>query len=361
MKTRRKDAGITVAVLGAGSWGTTLAILLDGNGCSVRLWEYFPQLAETIRRERENRLFLPGIPVPRSVSITSDIDEALEGAARIVFVTPSHTVRGVARIVRSSAAFDRRAIIINAAKGLEERTLCRMSEVLAQELPTPKRRIVGLLGPSHAEEVSVHMPTSVVVAGSDPEVLKEIQGCFMNEYFRVYTNTDLVGVELGVSLKNTIAIAAGICDGLGFGDNTKAALITRGLAEIKRLACRMGGKEETLSGLAGVGDLVVTCMSRHSRNRHVGEEIGLGKRLPQILSEMVMVAEGVKTTKAAVKLAARVGVELPIAEQVHRVLFRGKDPRRAIKDLMIRRANTEMERYRTEEGDRRPLKRMRGK
>jgi glycerol-3-phosphate dehydrogenase (NAD(P)+) len=342
MKEKKHSTGVRAAVLGAGSWGTTLAILLDEKGHEVRLWEYFPDLAATIRRDRENRRFLPGIPVPRSIHITSDMDEALDGATRIVFVTPSHTMRGVARIARSSSAFDRHAVAINAAKGLEEKTLCRMSEVLCQELPTPKRRIVGLLGPSHAEEVSRRMPTSIVVAGTDGDILREIQSFFMTETFRVYTNTDLVGVELGVSLKNTIAIAAGICDGLGFGDNTKAALITRGLAEMKRLACRMGGKEETLSGLAGVGDLIVTCMSRHSRNRHVGEEIGRGKKLPRILSEMVMVAEGVKTTKAAVKLASRVGVELPIAEQVYRVLFRGKDPRRAIKDLMIRKAKKEM-------------------
>jgi glycerol-3-phosphate dehydrogenase (NAD(P)+) len=333
---------ICTAVLGAGSWGTTLAILLDEKGHKVRLWEYFPDLADAIRRDGENRRFLPGIPVPGSIRITSVMDEALDGATRIVFVTPSHTIRGVARIARSSSSFDKRAIIINAAKGLEERTLCRMSEVLSQELPTPKRRIVGLLGPSHAEEVSRRMPTSVVVTGIDPEVLKEIQGLFMNEYFRVYTNTDIVGVELGVSLKNTIAIAAGICDGLGFGDNTKAALITRGLAEMKRLACKMGGREETLSGLAGVGDLIVTCMSRHSRNRHVGEEIGRGRKLAEVLAGMVMVAEGVKTTRAAVKLASRAGTELPIAEQVHRVLFRGKDPRRAIRDLMIRKAKKEM-------------------
>jgi glycerol-3-phosphate dehydrogenase (NAD(P)+) len=342
MKEKQNRTGVRTAVLGAGSWGTTLAILLDEKGHDVRLWEYFPDLAESIRHDRENRRFLPGIPVPRSIRITSDMDEALDGATRIVFVTPSHTMRSVARIARSSRAFDKRAVAINAAKGLEERTLCRMSEVLRQELPTPERRIVGILGPSHAEEVSRRMPTSVVVAGTDPEILREIQAFFMTEYFRVYTNTDLVGVELGVSLKNTIAIAAGICDGLGFGDNTKAALITRGLAEMRRLACRMGGKEKTLSGLAGVGDLIVTCMSRHSRNRHVGEEIGRGKKLSRILSEMVMVAEGVKTTKAAVKLASRVGIELPIAEQVHRVLFRGKDPRKAIKDLMIRKAKKEM-------------------
>lgn len=342
MKTKRTHTGIRTAVLGAGSWGTTLAILLHEKGHDVTLWEYFPELAAAIERDRENVRFLPGIHVPKSIRITSDMHQALEGATRIVFVTPSHTMRTVARAACACRTFDRKAIVINAAKGLEERSLCRMSEVLGQELPTAKRRIVGLLGPSHAEEVSRRMPTSIVVAGTDMATLEEIQGFFMNEYFRVYTNTDLVGIELGVSLKNTIAIAAGICDGLGFGDNTKAALITRGLSEMKRLACRMGGKEETLSGLAGVGDLIVTCMSRHSRNRHVGEEIGRGKKLPQILREMVMVAEGVKTTKAAVKLASRVDVEMPIAEQVHRVLFRGKDPRRAIKDLMIRKAKREM-------------------
>ena len=340
-KTRRRS-GLRAAVLGAGSWGTTLAVLLDENGHDVALWEYFPALAASVRRDGENRRFLPGVRVPSTIRITSDLASALDGAARVVFVTPSHTIRAVARAAAASGSFDRRAIVINAAKGLEQKTLCRMSEVLAQELPTPKRRIVGLLGPSHAEEVSRRIPTAITVAGTDQEILREIQRFFMTDYFRVYTNTDLVGVELGVSLKNTIAIAAGICDGLGFGDNTKAALITRGLAEMKRLACRMGGKEETLSGLAGVGDLIVTCMSRHSRNRHVGEEIGRGKKLPQVLAEMIMVAEGVNTTKAAVQLAARVGVELPIAEQVHRVLFRGKDPRRAMKDLMIRKAKKEM-------------------
>jgi glycerol-3-phosphate dehydrogenase (NAD(P)+) len=233
-------------------------------------------------------------------------------------------------------------LVINASKGLEEKTLCRMSEVLGQELPQTRGRIVGLLGPSHAEEVSRKMPTSVVVAGSNTDILKRIQKIFMNEYFRVYTNTDLTGVELGVSLKNTIAIAAGICDGLGYGDNTKAALLTRGLAEIKRLVSRLGGREETLSGLAGVGDLIVTCMSRHSRNRYVGEQIGRGKSLQEVLDGMVMVAEGVKTTKAAVALSRRAGVELPIAEQVYRVLFHGKDPTRAIRDLMVRKAKREM-------------------
>ena len=201
---------------------------------------------------------------------------------------------------------------------------------------------MGLLGPSHAEEVSRKMPTSIVVAGPNQKVLERVQSICMTEYFRVYTNVDLVGVELGVSLKNTIAIASGICDGLGFGDNTKAALITRGLAEMKRLARKMGSRDETLSGLAGVGDLIATCMSRHSRNRHVGEQIGKGKKLDEVLGEMVMVAEGVKTTRAAVRLAKRVSVELPIAEQVYKVLFYNKDPRKAIRDLMVRKAKREM-------------------
>ena len=331
-----------IAVLGAGSWGTTLALLLDDKGYRVVMWEIFPELSEALLRDRENRRFLPGVALPDTLTITSDIDRALEGSSHVVFVTPSHTVRSVARLIRKSPAFNSGMNIINASKGLEEKTLCRMSEVLRDELPQQKGRIVGLLGPSHAEEVSRRMPTSIVVAGPDLGVLESIQNLFMTEYFRVYTNTDLIGVELGVSLKNTIAIASGICDGLGFGDNTKAALITRGLAETKRLACRMGAKEETLSGLAGVGDLIVTCMSRHSRNRYVGEEIGKGKHLKEVLEKMVMVAEGVKTTKAAVKLASNVRVELPIAEQVYKVLFHRKNPKKAIRDLMVRKAKKEM-------------------
>jgi glycerol-3-phosphate dehydrogenase (NAD(P)+) len=337
-----KQENHVIAVLGAGSWGTTLAVLLHEKGHEIKLWEYFPDLAAALVRNRENKRFLPGIRLPRRMLISSSIDEALEGASHILFATPSHTVRSVARLVAGSPSFERNSTIINAAKGLEEKTLCRMSEVLGQELPQPKGRIVGLLGPSHAEEVSRRMPTSIVVAGPNQKVLERVQGIFMTENFRVYTNTDIVGVELGVSLKNTIAIAAGICDGLGFGDNTKAALITRGLAEMKRLAKRMGAREETLSGLAGIGDLITTCMSRHSRNRHVGEQIGRGKKLRDVLSRMIMVAEGVKTTRAAVELADRVSVELPIAEQVHKVLFRNKNPRKAIRDLMVRKAKREM-------------------
>lgn len=340
MAKKRKSKRI--AVLGAGSWGTTLALLLNDNGHEIVLWEYFSDLAEKISRERENRKYLPGVKIPPSVTVTSDLDRALADSSHVLFVTPSHTVRHVAAMVSSAASFRKSFVIVNASKGLEEKTLCRMSEVLGQELPQTKGRIVGLLGPSHAEEVSRKMPTSIVVAGPNLEILEKTQKIFMNEYFRVYTNTDLIGVELGVSLKNTIAIAAGICDGLGFGDNTKAALLTRGLAEIKRLVSKLGGREETLSGLAGVGDLIVTCMSRHSRNRYVGEQIGKGKSIQEVLAGMVMVAEGVKTTRAAVALSRRSDVELPIAEQVYRVLFYRKDPRKAIRDLMVRKAKKEM-------------------
>ncbi len=342
MKRKLAKSKVHLTVLGAGSWGTTLALLLDGKGYRTVLWEYYRELADRLDADRENRRFLPDVPIPPSIRITSVLEDALATATHLIFATPSHTIRNVARLVASSKSFNDRAVIINVSKGLEEKTLCRMSEVLGQELPQAPEMIVGLLGPSHAEEVSRRMPTSIVVAGSDQAVLEEIQHIFMTDYFRVYTNTDLIGVELGVSLKNTIAIASGICDGLGFGDNTKAALITRGLAETKRLSCRLGAREETLSGLAGVGDLIVTCMSRHSRNRFVGEQIGNGRKLRDILAEMVMVAEGVKTTKAAVKLASKAGVELPIAEQVYKVLFHGKNPRKAIRDLMVRKAKKEM-------------------
>jgi glycerol-3-phosphate dehydrogenase (NAD(P)+) len=331
-----------VAVIGAGSWGTTLALLLAGKGFGVNLWEFFPEQAHDLIKYRENRKFLPGVNIPDNVLITSNLEVALDGSSHILFVTPSHTMRKIAGKVAATPGFHKKMVAINASKGLEEKTLCRMSEVLTQELGLPARRIVGLLGPSHAEEVSRKMPTSIVVAGPDIKILKEIQDLFLTDYFRVYTNKDLVGVELGVSLKNTIAIAAGICDGLGFGDNTKAALLTRGLAETKRLACKLGARDDTLSGLAGVGDMIVTCMSRHSRNRYVGEEIGKGRTLTDILDEMVMVAEGVKTTRAAIMLSKRVNVELPITEQVHKVLFRRKDPRKAIRDLMVRKARNEM-------------------
>jgi glycerol-3-phosphate dehydrogenase (NAD(P)+) len=325
-----------VAVLGAGSWGTTLAIVLSENDHDVALWEFDAALAGELERTRENRKFLPGVAIPEGIAITNDISASLRDARLVVFVVPSHATRATARNARESGRLNSEAVVVCATKGLEEGTLSRMSEVLRDELRIAQGRIVCLLGPSHAEEVSRRVPTSIVGAGVHPAACRTVQDAFVRPYFRVYTNDDVVGVELATSLKNSIAIAAGILDGLGGGDNTKAALVTRGLAEITRLGIAMGASAETFSGLAGVGDLVVTCLSRHSRNRYLGEAIGRGETLEQALSGMVMVAEGVRTTRAAVELGKRYDVELPIIEMVHRVLFEGHDPKEALATLMMR-------------------------
>lgn len=347
-----KDA-LKIAVLGAGSWGTTLGIVLCENGHDVTLWEYLPEQAEALRRDGENKTFLPGVPIPERIGITSDIAEAVAGAALLLFVVPTHTMRGVAQAVAAVEGLDGDAVVVGASKGLEEGTLLRMSEVLGETLKLPAERVLALMGPSHAEEVSQRIPTSVVIAGIDEEVAHRVQHVFSRPYFRVYTNSDVVGVELGVALKNCIAIAAGILDGLGYGDNTKAALVTRGLAEIARLGVAMGAAQETFSGLAGVGDLVVTCLSRHSRNRHVGEQIGKGKTLQETLDGMVMVAEGVRTTRAAVEMGRKNGVELPIIEMVHEVLFEDRDPREAVDALMTRPLRQEMPDETSTDSDRR--------
>jgi glycerol-3-phosphate dehydrogenase (NAD(P)+) len=331
-----------ICVLGAGSWGTTLAIVLSENGHAVTLWEYLPDQARLLAVDGENKLFLPGVPIPSDIVITSDLNHAVGGAALVLFVVPTHTMRAVATRVTESGLLGDDVIVVGASKGLEEKTLMRMSEVHNDTMPVAPERILALMGPSHAEEVSRRIPTSVVIAGSDESVATRVQHVFSRPYFRVYTNADVVGVEIGVSLKNCIAIAAGILDGLGYGDNTKAALVTRGLAEIARLGVAMGAQQETFSGLAGVGDLVVTCLSRHSRNRHVGEEIGRGKTLQAVLDGMVMVAEGVRTTRAAVEMGRKHAVELPIIEMVHEVLFDNRDPREAVDALMTRPLRQEM-------------------
>lgn len=323
------------AVLGAGSWGTTLGLVLHDNGHDVALWEFDPEQVEAIRRDGENRKFLPGVSVPPDVAITGDLEAALEGRDAVVFAVPSHAVREVARAAAPSIPRER--LVVNVAKGIENETLARMSEVLSEELGRPLARLTAsLVGPSHAEEVSKRLPTTIVAAALEEETAVAARDLFMTDYLRVYTNTDLVGVELGVSLKNVIAIAAGICDGLGYGDNTKGALITRGLAEITRLGVAMGGSPSTFAGLSGMGDLITTCISRHSRNRYVGEQIASGRTLKQVLESMVMVAEGVRTTRSAVALGERHGVEMPITEQMHRVLFEDRGPREAIAELMVR-------------------------
>jgi glycerol-3-phosphate dehydrogenase (NAD(P)+) len=329
-----------IAVLGAGSWGTTLGLVLHDNGHEVVLWEFDPEQAEALRRDRENRKFLPGIPVPGAIAVTNDIAGAARAADAVIVVVPSHAVRDTARAARGSVSDV--ALVVNASKGIENETLERMSEVLSTELGRPgARRIASLVGPSHAEEVSRKLPTTIVAAAFDEATAVAVRDLFMTEYLRVYTNTDLVGVELGVSLKNVIAIAAGICDGLGYGDNTKGALITRGLAEMTRLGVAMGGRPSTFAGLSGMGDLITTCISKHSRNRHVGEKIAEGLTLAQVLESMVMVAEGVRTTRSAAELASRHGIEMPITEQMNAVLFHDKDPKQAIAELMVREPKPE--------------------
>jgi glycerol-3-phosphate dehydrogenase (NAD(P)+) len=287
-----------IAVLGAGSWGTTLAVLLSHNSHAVSLWSYRENHTETIRLKRENPSFLPGIHIPEPIEATSDLLGAVMDKEMIVAAVPSQYVRHVVTGLRERIPAD--TILVNVAKGIENGTLMTMSEMLHETLPVlPRANIATLSGPSHAEEVSRKVPTTVVVASAALATAKLVQQVFLTPYFRVYASTDLRGVELGGALKNVIAIAAGIVDGAGLGDNTKAALMTRGIAEITRLGCALGADERTFAGLSGIGDLMVTCMSHHSRNRHVGVEIGKGRKLQEILADMVMVAEGVATTQSA--------------------------------------------------------------
>ncbi len=330
-----------ITVLGAGSWGIAVSVLLNGIGHRVKLWEFDPEEAERLSSRRELKEKLPGIVIPHRVEITNRLDAAISRADILALALPSHTVRGVARKLARYELGN--PILVNLAKGIENKTLMRMSEVLKQELPVRlHERITTLSGPSHAEEVARKIPTTVVVAGFKEEIARRVQRAFMTPHFRVYTNSDLVGVELGGSLKNVIAIASGICDGMGLGDNSKGALLSRGLAEIIRLGEKLGAKRETFSGLSGLGDLVTTCMSRFSRNRFVGEQIGQGKSLARVQARMSMVAEGVKTTRSAYQLSLGHEVEMPITRQVYRVLFHGKKPKRAMMELMTRDPKSEI-------------------
>jgi len=329
-----------VTVLGGGSWGTALAVLLKSKGHAVTIWELYPERARALRQDRENKQMLPGIKIPEAIEITSDMKSAVGAGDFLVFVVPSHGLRSSAREAAPYLGSEETVVI--ATKGIEEETLKRMSEVVGEETGIAPERISVLVGPSHAEEVSRGLPTTVVSASSDPGTAEKVQEVFITPTFRVYTNTDVIGVETGVSLKNVIAIAAGMCDGLGYGDNTKGALLTRGLAEMTRLGVAMGAKQETFSGLAGLGDLVTTCISRHSRNRYVGEEIGKGRTLKEVLSGMVMVAEGVRTTRSAIGLADKLNVEMPIARQVYEILYNDKPAKEAIRDLMERSPKPEI-------------------
>jgi glycerol-3-phosphate dehydrogenase (NAD(P)+) len=330
-----------IGVLGAGSWGTTLAILLSENNHDVSLWTYSEDQAQVIRKTRLNAEFLPEIVVPPQVEILTDIEKAVFRKELVVAAVPSQFLRSVAKQVER---FDfTNTIFVNVAKGIENVTLLTMSDVLLDVLVKAKKEnVCTLSGPSFAEEVSRKIPTAIVAACASSRTAKAVQSVFATPYFRVYVNEDLRGVELGGSLKNVIAVGAGISDGAGFGDNTKAAIMTRGIVEITRLGVAMGADRRTFAGLSGVGDLIVTCMSRHSRNRYVGEQIGKGRKLSHILKEMVMVAEGVQTTESTRDLAQRYGIEMPITNEVHNALFEGKDPHKATQDLMTRDAKEEV-------------------
>ncbi|MEN3037913.1 MAG: NAD(P)H-dependent glycerol-3-phosphate dehydrogenase [Candidatus Kryptonium sp.] len=328
-----------VSVIGAGSWGTTLSLLLYDNGHNVKLWFRRSDYLEKVKSNRENFLYLPGIKIPDEILLTSDLNEAVDETEIIVLAIPTQHLREILSGEEFKKCKDK--IVVNVAKGVENKTLMRISEILFDVLKIAENYCI-LSGPSHAEEVSRKMPTAVVVASSSKDVAKLVQSVFMNQYFRVYTTDDVIGVELGGALKNIIAIATGIADGIGFGDNTKAALMTRGIAEIVRLGVAMGAKFETFSGLSGIGDLIVTCTSKYSRNRFVGEQIGKGKKLDDILKSLVMVAEGVWTTISAVELAKKFEIEMPITNAVYDILFRGKDPVKATYELMTRSAKPEV-------------------
>ncbi len=332
-----------IAVIGAGAWGTGLAIVLGrGGNHQIRLWAHEKEVRDSILARRVNELFLPGQSIPMPVSPTSSLPEALEGAEIVVSVMPSQHCRPLFQQMLPHLKPE--MLFVSATKGLEETTLLRMTEVAAQVIrPSGFAPLIGALsGPSFAKEVARGDPTAITVASQDPELAETVQREFSDPRFRIYTNDDMVGVELGGALKNVIAIAAGVCDGLGLGHNSVAALITRGLAEITRLAVACGGRQETMAGLAGMGDLVLTCTGGLSRNRSVGVELGRGRKLPEIIAGMHgAVAEGVFTTQAAVGLARARGVEMPITEQMDEILHREKSPADAIRDLMNRSVKSE--------------------
>lgn len=330
--------GDTIAVIGAGSWGTALSVLLAGKGFAVNLWVRRKEVARELETRRENTAYLPGVMLPEGIRPMVELAECVNGVKLVVLAVPSHVVRTIARKLKP--LLSREVVIVNTAKGLELDTQKRLSEVLKEE---GFERIAVLSGPSHAEEVGRGLPTTVVVAAVDKKVAEYVQDIFMTPVFRVYTNPDMIGVECGGALKNIIALATGIADGLGLGDNARAALMTRGIVEIARLGVALGGRPMTFAGLSGIGDLIVTCTSMYSRNRRAGIEIGRGRPLAEVLAGMGMVVEGVRTTAAARDLALRHGIPMPITEEIYQVLYKDKPPRECVGTLMQRPRTNELE------------------
>lgn len=328
-----------IGIVGAGNWGTTLSLYLCGEGRRVILYEYFRERAERLLRERENKEFLPGYPIPEEIMITSEPEELVDNSDVIFFVQPSHSTSELASIF---SKYIKDEIVANFSKGIDPETLKRMSEILEEKMPHQRDKIVTVSGPAIAREVVRGVPTSMVSASFTIEKAERIQELLTGRNMRIYTSDDIVGVELGGSLKNVYAIASGICDGMELGMNAKAALLTRSMAELSRLGTTMGGRRETFAGLSGFGDLIVTSFSGYSRNRTVGERLGRGEGLSEILDDMVEVAEGVRTTKSACKLSDKYNIDMPIAREIFRVLFDGKDPGVSIGDLMQRELKREI-------------------
>lgn len=328
-----------ICVIGAGSWGTALGMLLSNNGHEVSLWHRNKEFLQNMETDRENSKYLPGIIFPENLKLDYDLENSIKNSNIVVLAVASSGVREICKFIKPF--LQQRHTLVNVAKGFESNTLHRMSQVIEQEIPD--NEVVVLSGPSHAEEVAKNIPTTVVVSGKSRKATEHIQDIFMAPKFRVYTNPDIIGVELGGALKNVIALGAGISDGLGYGDNTKSALMTRGIVEISRLGEAMGANIITFAGLTGIGDLIVTCTSMHSRNRRTGIQLGQGKKLQEVLHDIGMVVEGIGTTKAAYQLSKKFGVEMPITSEIYNVLYNKSDVRDSVNSLMLRNKTHEME------------------
>ena len=343
MKDQINANDIKIGVVGAGSWGTSLANLLALKGYKIDLWVFEKEVKDQIETYRENKVFLPGFALSDNLFPSNDMARVVNGKELLLIVVPSHVMRETAHKI--SGHLSNKTMVISASKGIENKTHLTMTGVLQEVLAIPENALAVLSGPSFAREVSKKFPTVVTVASKDPQVAKTVQHVFATDYFRVYTSEDVIGVELGSAVKNVIAIAAGIIDGLGLGLNTRAALITRGLVEIRRLGIKLGANPRTFTGLAGVGDLVLTCTGDLSRNHTLGEKIGAGMKLKDILSEMHMVAEGVKTAKSVYNLSRKLGVEMPIAHEVYHILYEDIAPIEAARRLMTRDLKDELDEY----------------
>jgi glycerol-3-phosphate dehydrogenase (NAD(P)+) len=328
-----------IGVIGAGSWGTALTVLLNNNGHQVTVWSAIEDEIKMLKEEREHKDKLPGVALSEKIEFTTDLQEAIDGKDLLILAVPSPFTRSTSKRMKEFVAEGQ--IIVNVAKGIEEDSMKTLTEIIEEEVP--QATVTVLSGPSHAEEVGKGLPTTCVVGAKDEKIAEYIQEIFMSNVFRVYTSDDILGIELGGALKNVIALAAGAADGLGYGDNVKAALITRGISEISRLGVAMGGRKETFSGLTGIGDLIVTCASVHSRNRKAGMLLGQGYSMEEAMKEVKMVVEGVYSAKAALQLSKKYNVELPIIEQVAAVLFEGADPKNAVDALMGREKKSELE------------------